>query len=144
MPPASYLDFLGLVDGAAMVITDSGGIQEETTYLGVPCLTYRDNTERPVSVTMGTNRLIGADPSNIVRYASEVLRSMLPRNGIAAHRMPPLWDGNAAPRIVSVLRRYLESRDGNHLEIASTKSARSILLIIATKRLYYSGERDLP
>ena len=122
MPPASYLDFLGLVDGAAMVITDSGGIQEETTYLGVPCLTYRDNTERPVSVTMGTNRLIGADPSNIVRYASEVLRSMLPRNGIAAHRIPPLWDGNAAPRIVSVLRRYLESRDGNHLEIASTKT----------------------
>ena len=73
MPPASYLDFLGMVDGAAMVITDSGGIQEETTYLGVPCLTYRDNTERPVTLTMGVNRLIGADSSNIVRYASEVL-----------------------------------------------------------------------
>ena len=126
MPPASYLDFLGLVDGAAMVITDSGGIQEETTYLGVPCLTYRDNTERPVSVTMGTNRLIGADPSNIVRHVSEVLRSMAPRNGIAAHRLPPLWDGNAAARIVSVLRRYLGSRQGNHLEVAHMNNSAAI------------------
>ena len=62
MPPASYLDFLDLIQHAVMVITDSGGVQEETTFLGVPCLTYRDNTERPVTVSMGTNRVVGCDP----------------------------------------------------------------------------------
>lgn len=128
MPPASYLDFLGLVDGAAMVITDSGGIQEETTYLGVPCLTYRDNTERPITVTMGTNRLIGADPSRIVRYASEVLCSMAPRNGAGGHTLPPLWDGQAATRIVGVLRRYLESRDANQPNPAQANSRAAVCL----------------
>jgi UDP-N-acetylglucosamine 2-epimerase (non-hydrolysing) len=107
MPPASYLDFVGLVDSAAMVITDSGGIQEETTYLGVPCLTYRNNTERPVTVTVGTNRLIGADPAAIVRHAEEVLRNMTPHREANGHRVPPLWDGRAAGRIVDVLAEYL-------------------------------------
>jgi UDP-N-acetylglucosamine 2-epimerase (non-hydrolysing) len=110
MPPASYMDFLGLVDSAAMVITDSGGIQEETTYLGVPCLTYRNNTERPVTVTLGTNRLIGADPANLVRHANEVWRNISGRNG-ERHTPPPLWDGRAAPRIVRVLKEYLATRD---------------------------------
>jgi UDP-N-acetylglucosamine 2-epimerase (non-hydrolysing) len=110
MRPASYLDFLGLVDSSAMVITDSGGIQEETTYLGVPCLTYRNNTERPVTVTLGTNRLVGADPANLVRHANDVLRTTGSRNA-EAHTPPPLWDGRAAPRIVRVLEEYLAARD---------------------------------
>jgi UDP-N-acetylglucosamine 2-epimerase (non-hydrolysing) len=110
MPPASYMDFLGLVDSSAMVITDSGGIQEETTYLGVPCLTYRNNTERPVTVTLGTNRLVGADPANLVRHASDVLRRPRSRNG-QAHTPPPLWDGRAAPRIVRVLAECLAARN---------------------------------
>jgi len=110
MPPAAYLDFLGLVDSAAMVMTDSGGIQEETTYLGIPCLTYRNNTERPVTVTMGTNRLVGADPGNLVKHATEVLRNRAPSNGASGHVPPPLWDGKAAPRIVGILKDYLNAR----------------------------------
>jgi UDP-N-acetylglucosamine 2-epimerase (non-hydrolysing) len=110
MPPASYLDFLGLVDGAAMVMTDSGGIQEETTYLGIPCLTYRNNTERPVTVTMGTNRLVGADPDSLVRHATEVLRSGASSNGSGSHVPPPLWDGKAAARIVGILKNYLNAQ----------------------------------
>ncbi len=110
MPPASYMDFLGLVDSSAMVITVSGGIQEETTYLGVPCLTYRNNTERPVTVTLGTNRLVGADPANLVRHASDVLRRPRSRSG-EVHTPPPLWDGRAAPRIVRVLAEYLAARN---------------------------------
>ncbi|MGC2108077.1 MAG: UDP-N-acetylglucosamine 2-epimerase (non-hydrolyzing) [Candidatus Korobacteraceae bacterium] len=109
MPPASYLDFLGLVDSAAMVITDSGGIQEETTYLGVPCLTYRNNTERPVTVTMGTNRLIGTEPAAILRHTEEILSGSPSRNGFG-HKPPPLWDGHAAPRIVRALKEYLSSK----------------------------------
>ncbi len=79
MPPASYLDFLDLIQHAVMVITDSGGVQEETTFLGVPCLTYRDNTERPVTVSMGTNRVVGCDPRHLLFTALEVLESA-PRN----------------------------------------------------------------
>ncbi len=122
MPPASYMDFLGLVDGAAMVITDSGGIQEETTYLGVPCLTYRNTTERPVTVTTGTNCLIGAEPAAIVSHASKVLQKMVPRNGFGSHTIPSLWDGKAAPRIVRVLKNYLRSRSGVTPELASSSS----------------------
>lgn len=122
MPPASYIDFLGLVDGAAMVITDSGGIQEESTYLGVPCLTYRNNTERPVTVTMGTNRLIGADPDAIVRSASEVLDDLIPRNGITDHVLPPLWDGKAASRVGRVLLDYLRERHAAPTEVARAAS----------------------
>jgi UDP-N-acetylglucosamine 2-epimerase (non-hydrolysing) len=118
MPPASYLDFLGLVDGAAMVITDSGGIQEETTYLGVPCLTYRNNTERPVTVSLGTNRLIGAEPAAIVQHASELLRNLKSRGENDPHTPPPLWDGRAAPRIVRVLEDYLASRKSVAEELA--------------------------
>lgn len=107
MPPASYLDFLGLVDSAAMVITDSGGIQEETTYLGVPCLTYRNNTERPVTVSIGSNRLVGADPAGIVRHAAEVWKARSGGDAVKPHTVPPLWDGQAAVRIVQVIKDYL-------------------------------------
>ncbi len=75
MPPASYLDFLDLIQHAVMVITDSGGVQEETTFLGVPCLTYRENTERPVTVSMGTNRVVGCDPQQLLLSALETLEN---------------------------------------------------------------------
>jgi UDP-N-acetylglucosamine 2-epimerase (non-hydrolysing) len=106
MGPASYLDFLGIVDGAALVITDSGGIQEESTFMGVPCLTFRENTERPSTIEHGTNQLIGTDPAALIRHAAEVLRKVKagPEPG---HRVPPLWDGHTAERIVEHLHKHL-------------------------------------
>lgn len=101
LPPLGYMEFLNLWKDAALVLTDSGGLQEETTALGVPCVTLRENTERPVTVTEGTNVLAGTDPEAIVRAARETLRS--PKRG----RTPALWDGNAADRIVDVLEREL-------------------------------------
>jgi UDP-N-acetylglucosamine 2-epimerase (non-hydrolysing) len=98
LEPVGYLEFLALVAYAAGVLTDSGGIQEETTFLGVPCLTLRENTERPITVTMGTNLLLGLAPERI-RDAPELLAQVRTR----AHRIPPLWDGHAAERIVDVL-----------------------------------------
>jgi UDP-N-acetylglucosamine 2-epimerase (non-hydrolysing) len=97
LPPAGYLDFIALQAGAALVLTDSGGIQEETTVLGVPCLTLRDNTERPITVTEGTNRVIGRDPGRIVAAAKDVLADPPPA------RRPALWDGHAGERIAQVL-----------------------------------------
>jgi UDP-N-acetylglucosamine 2-epimerase (non-hydrolysing) len=111
LPPAAYLDFIGLVDQAAMVITDSGGIQEESTYLGVPCLTFRDNTERPVTITHGTNRLVGTDPANLVREANSILCDGQSRKtGPNGYHPPPLWDGHASQRIVRIFRDYLQTR----------------------------------
>jgi UDP-N-acetylglucosamine 2-epimerase (non-hydrolysing) len=98
LPPVGYLDFLRLQSHARVVLTDSGGVQEETTVLGVPCLTFRDNTERPVTITHGTNRLIGTDPDRIVPAVREALRAR-PQPG----HVPPFWDGRAAERIVAVL-----------------------------------------
>jgi UDP-N-acetylglucosamine 2-epimerase (non-hydrolysing) len=95
--PLGYLDFLALEAKAAIVLTDSGGIQEETTALGVPCLTLRDNTERPVTVDEGTNQLVGRDPLRIVEAATRVLRDGVPA------RAPALWDGKAATRIAEVI-----------------------------------------
>jgi UDP-N-acetylglucosamine 2-epimerase (non-hydrolysing) len=107
MPPASYLDFLGLLQHALMVITDSGGVQEETTFLGVPCLTYRENTERPVTVSMGTNKVVGCDSQRLLHSAFAVLES---RGQLrSAPVRPPLWDGQTAPRIVRILREYWHS-----------------------------------
>jgi UDP-N-acetylglucosamine 2-epimerase (non-hydrolysing) len=97
-PPVGYLEFLHLESSAAFVLTDSGGIQEETTVLGVPCLTLRENTERPVTVTEGTNNLVGNDPARIRAAA----RAILAGNGKQG-RIPALWDGKAAERIVRVL-----------------------------------------
>jgi len=95
--PAGYLDFLALQVGARLVLTDSGGVQEETTVLGVPCLTLRDNTERPITVTEGTNRVVGREPSAVVAAALETLAFP------PAPRRPALWDGKAAERIADVL-----------------------------------------
>jgi UDP-N-acetylglucosamine 2-epimerase (non-hydrolysing) len=95
--PIGYLEFLALVAGAAGVLTDSGGIQEETTFLGIPCLTLRDNTERPITESMGTNLLLGLAPERI-RDAPELLALVRKR----PHQVPPLWDGCAAERIVNV------------------------------------------
>lgn len=97
IPPAGYLDFLALQAAARLVLTDSGGVQEETTVLGIPCLTLRDSTERPITLTEGTNRLVGRDPARIVAAAREVLAAP------PAPRVPALWDGRAGQRIASVL-----------------------------------------
>ena len=88
---------MSLVQGASLVLTDSGGIQEETTVLGVPCLTLRENTERPITITHGTNRLVGDDPDIVVSAAREAL------GGRQAHVVPPLWDGTAGVRIAADL-----------------------------------------
>ena len=98
LEPLGYLEFLGLQRRAAVVITDSGGIQEETTYLGVPCLTMRENTERPVTITTGTNQLIGRDMDRLVVEARRVLAGAHKRGGI-----PPLWDGRTAERIADCI-----------------------------------------
>ena len=95
--PMGYLDFLGLIAKSRLVLTDSGGLQEETTVLGVPCLTLRHNTERPVTISMGTNRLVGTDPDAIVRAAQEAAEKPIQPSNI------PYWDGRAAERIVAVL-----------------------------------------
>jgi UDP-N-acetylglucosamine 2-epimerase (non-hydrolysing) len=98
VPPLGYLDFLQLMSHAKVVLTDSGGVQEETTILGVPCITLRENTERPVTSEHGTNVLVGADPEKIIQEFSRVLHG-------ARRPVPPpqFWDGNAAKRIVRIL-----------------------------------------
>ena len=103
--PVGYLDFLALTSNARLVITDSGGIQEETTALGIPCLTVRKNTERPVTVEIGTNTLVGTDPSEIVPAAIAVLEGRGKKG-----RVPELWDGRAAERIARILVRFCEER----------------------------------
>jgi UDP-N-acetylglucosamine 2-epimerase (non-hydrolysing) len=100
--PLGYLDFLRLYSGARLVLTDSGGIQEETTALGIPCLTLRDNTERPVTVELGTNKVVGTDTERIVNAAREAL-NVEGGGSKAEKRLPPLWDGHAAARIVDAL-----------------------------------------
>jgi UDP-N-acetylglucosamine 2-epimerase (non-hydrolysing) len=96
--PIGYLDFLSLQADAAAVLTDSGGVQEETTYLGVPCFTLRDNTERPVTVRAGTNTLLGLDPARI----ADILPVLARANG-ASNGAPPGWDGRAAERVADVI-----------------------------------------
>lgn len=104
LEPLSYYDFLAVMDGARLVFTDSGGIQEETTALGVPCLTFRENTERPITITHGTNRLVGADPARVAAAVDDVLQ-----NGVLGQR-PEFWDGQAAARILSILASELPWR----------------------------------
>jgi UDP-N-acetylglucosamine 2-epimerase (non-hydrolysing) len=96
--PLGYLDFLGLDRYSWLVVTDSGGIQEETTYLGLPCLTMRENTERPITVDFGTNVLIGSDRTLLLRAVDDVMGGRFKRG-----RVPELWDGRAAGRIVEIL-----------------------------------------
>ena len=96
--PASYLDFLKLMASAKLVLTDSGGIQEETTILGVPCLTLRDTTERPITVQVGTNTVVGTDPERIIAAYREAVGGRRGHTGT-----PPLWDGKAAHRIAEIL-----------------------------------------
>ena len=106
LDPMGYLDFLALMDGAALVLTDSGGMQEETSVLGVPCLTMRSTTERPITVELGTNRIVGIDPAEIAKWAAEALNR---------ERSPaeiPLWDGDAAVRIAGVMTSWFDLREG--------------------------------
>ncbi len=97
--PLGYLDFMRLYSGARLVLTDSGGLQEETTVLGIPCLTLRHNTERPITIELGTNVLVGTDPEKIRAAAAEVLGSDVAVDS----KIPPLWDGKAAGRICDEL-----------------------------------------
>jgi UDP-N-acetylglucosamine 2-epimerase (non-hydrolysing) len=107
LEPLGYLEFLGLMIDAGLVVTDSGGIQEETTVLGVPCLTARENTERPVTLTHGTNRLVGTRPEAILAAADETLKSP------PVLREPPeLWDGRAAERAVAAVGDRFRALDG--------------------------------
>ena len=100
--PLGYLDFLNLNSSARLVLTDSGGIQEETTALGIPCLTLRENTERPITVELGTNVIVGTDTTRIVNAASAAL------NGSAKRTItqPPLWDGHTSERILDALEDF--------------------------------------
>jgi UDP-N-acetylglucosamine 2-epimerase (non-hydrolysing) len=97
--PMGYVDWLRLWSNAALVLTDSGGLQEETTALRIPCLTLRDNTERPITVEQGTNQVVGTDPARITAAVSRILRGEFKRGA----RVPELWDGHAAERIVDAL-----------------------------------------
>jgi UDP-N-acetylglucosamine 2-epimerase (non-hydrolysing) len=101
LEPLGYVDFLSLVRGSTLVLTDSGGVQEETTVLGIPCLTLRPNTERPATITYGTNRL--ATVENLVGLVTELLAATRP----VKHQIPPLWDGKSGKRIAKVLDCFL-------------------------------------
>jgi UDP-N-acetylglucosamine 2-epimerase (non-hydrolysing) len=100
-PPLGYLEFIALVKGASAVVTDSGGVQEETTLLRVPCLTLRPNTERPITVTSGSNRLVTR-----AELATAVLKAC--HDGPYPGELPPLWDGQAGPRIARIITTWLE------------------------------------
>ena len=103
--PLPYLDFLNLMANARLVLTDSGGIQEETTILGIPCLTLRENTERPITVTQGSNTIVGSNPERIVSESMKILNG-----GGKVGKAPELWDGKAAEKIVGILLEKLWNR----------------------------------
>lgn len=108
LEPQGYLEFLHLMEHAAVVVTDSGGIQEETTFLGTPCLTVRDSTERPVTVTHGTNELMPLDAARVGARVREILA-----DGREPGRVPPLWDGAAAERVADILLAHVGSLDAS-------------------------------
>ncbi len=101
--PLGYLDFLALMGGSQLVLTDSGGLQEETTALGIPCLTLRENTERPITIEQGTNTIVGSDTEAIVKAAEEALAG-----GGKRGRIPELWDGRTADRIAEIIVQAIE------------------------------------
>jgi UDP-N-acetylglucosamine 2-epimerase (non-hydrolysing) len=101
--PMDYADFIGLEAEARLVITDSGGVQEETTVLGVPCLTYRTSTERPITIGLGTNELVGVDPAALREAAERRLAEDLPADPPEI----PLWDGQAGPRAAAAVEDFL-------------------------------------
>jgi UDP-N-acetylglucosamine 2-epimerase (non-hydrolysing) len=105
LPPVGYLEMLGLMKEAKMVLTDSGGIQEETTALGVPCITMRENTERPITVERGTNTIVGRDSGKIRQTVDDILTT-----GGKTGRIPQLWDGNAAARIAAIIKDWADGR----------------------------------
>jgi UDP-N-acetylglucosamine 2-epimerase (non-hydrolysing) len=102
--PLGYLDFLALMDHAALVMTDSGGIQEETTVLGVPCFTLRDNTERPITIEQGTNLLVGADARGLLEAFEE-----FERTGGKRGRIPERWDGASGTRVAEIVEGFLRT-----------------------------------
>jgi UDP-N-acetylglucosamine 2-epimerase (non-hydrolysing) len=111
--PLGYLDFLSLTAQAQLVLTDSGGLQEESTALGIPCLTLRDNTERPITVQVGTNVLVGVQPRRIIEEAHRIL------DGDAKlGRVPEMWDGRTAERIADLYDGYLSSRPSPSTRVA--------------------------
>ena len=116
LPPQGYLEMLGLMAKARLVLTDSGGVQEETTALAVPCITLRESTERPITVEEGTNTVVGSDPDKIRQAVQDVLLT-----GGKAGRIPELWDGQAAPRIVAHINDWFETMgaSGQSMEIVS-------------------------
>lgn len=101
--PAGYIDFLALMKYAGLIITDSGGIQEESTYLGVQCITVRENTERPVTIHLGTNRLVGTNLQNVRESALEIIGGKIKKGSV-----PKLWDGHTARRIAEIIMNNLE------------------------------------
>ncbi|MGC5009570.1 non-hydrolyzing UDP-N-acetylglucosamine 2-epimerase [Streptosporangium sp. DT93] len=117
--PLGYVDFLSLVRGATLVVTDSGGVQEETTMLGVPCLTVRPNTERPITITHGTNRLV--TPAQLPAAAD---RALADGAATPSGELPPLWDGKAGPRIARVIETWL--RGGNLSPAGQSVSPKSL------------------
>jgi UDP-N-acetylglucosamine 2-epimerase (non-hydrolysing) len=125
LEPIGYLEFLALIARAAGVLTDSGGIQEETTFLGVPCLTLRDNTERPITESMGTNVLLGLAPERI----GEAPR-LIAETRDRPHRVPPLWDGHAAERIVELLAGEPRAE----AQLSATSSSSAAILPASTRR----------
>ena len=102
IPPVSYLDMLELMTNSKFILTDSGGIVEEATILGIPCLTLRENTERPITVEIGTNTIVGTDKRKILEYSKKILTNKYKKG-----KIPKYWDGKTAKRIVKILcQRY--------------------------------------
>ena len=104
LPPLGYLEMLGVMKDAKLVLTDSGGIQEETTALGVPCITLRENTERPITVEEGTNTIVGSDPEKILACVTNTLQT-----GGKSGMVPELWDGKAAERIAETISDWVKT-----------------------------------